>query len=81
MGQGAEAGQTSPQPENTQNINMNVKLEIVGNGEFAKLIDPRQFQAKIEQAMMQGIGKTQVAQKFNTASSHETASMGLTERK
>jgi hypothetical protein len=58
---------------------MKVTLEIVGNGEFAKLIDPRQFQSKIELAMMQGIGKTQVAQRFNTESSFETASMGLTD--
>jgi hypothetical protein len=79
LGLSAGREQPSPQGESTQNINMKVTLEIVGNGEFAKLIDPRQFQSKIELAMMQGIGKTQVAQRFNTESSFETASMGLTD--
>jgi hypothetical protein len=77
MGQGAGAGQTASQSENTQNINMNVKLEIVGNSEFAKLIDPRQFQQKIESIMTTSIGKTQIAQRFNSATSTEVASMGL----
>lgn len=79
LGLSSEQGQPATQGESAQNINMKLTLEIVGNGEFAKLIDPRQFQSKIEMAMMQGIGKTQVAQRFNTASSFETASMGLTD--
>ena len=77
MGQGAGAGQTASQSENTENINVNVKLEIVGNSEFAKLIDPRQFQQKIESIMTTSIGKTQIAQRFNSATSTEAASMGV----
>jgi hypothetical protein len=79
MGQGAGGGQPGAKGESTENINMNVKLEIVGNGEFAKLIDPRQFQQKIESIMMTSIGKTQVAQRFNSATNTKTASMGQLE--
>ena len=43
MGQGG-GEQATAQGETTQNINIHATIEIVGNAEFAKLIDPRQLQ-------------------------------------
>ncbi len=73
--------QAAAQGETTQNINIHSTIEIVGNAEFAKLIDPRQFQQKIESIVTTSIGKPQIAQKFNSATSTEAASMGVKDTK
>jgi len=80
MGQGG-GEQAAAQGETTQNINISATIEIVGNAEFAKLIDPRQFQQKIESIVTTSIGKPQIAQKFNSATSTEAASMGVKDTK
>jgi hypothetical protein len=60
----------------TQTINVNAKIEITGNPEFAKLLDPRKLQSTVESIFVTSMTqKTNVAQKVN-ASSQESG-MGI----
>jgi hypothetical protein len=66
------------QGENTQNINIKATIEIVGNGEFAKLLDPRKFQETIEGVITKSIGNPQFAQKISTGT--QRANMGMIDK-
>jgi len=66
------------QGESTQNINIKATIEIVGNSEFAKLLDPRKFQETIEGVMTKSIGNPQFAQKISTGT--QRANMGMVDK-
>jgi hypothetical protein len=62
--------------ESSQTININAKIEITGNPEFAKLLDPRKLQSTVESIFVSSMSqKTNIAQKVNASS--QDASMGI----
>jgi hypothetical protein len=59
-----------------QTINVNAKIEITGNPEFTKLLDPRKLQSTVESIFVTSMSqKTNVAQKVNSAS--QESGMGV----